>query len=218
MQHLPDGRGRQSELAGHDQRPRLRVLTCRQDPLLELARQTPRLAPGHRRPVDKRRPASLQVATPESIAGRAACAAGGRGLLRTRASKDQLHDPAARLERVAHPLRRANCITHLGLLGEAGLGRPQASPEARTQSAVSQVCRQQSPLFRTPRIRSGCRPPSAMTSQGSASGRFTRALAQRNLRGAEIAAKEMGGLSQRGMAGMEEDLHRELRDQSAADA
>lgn len=34
-----------------------------------------------------------------------------------------------------------------------------------------------------------------MTSQGSAHGRFTRALAQRNLRGAEIAAKEMGGLS-----------------------
>lgn len=34
-----------------------------------------------------------------------------------------------------------------------------------------------------------------MTSQGSAHGRFTRALAQRNLRGAELAAKEMGGLS-----------------------
>jgi hypothetical protein len=34
-----------------------------------------------------------------------------------------------------------------------------------------------------------------MTSQGSAHGRFTRALAQRNLRGAETAAKEMGGLS-----------------------
>jgi hypothetical protein len=34
-----------------------------------------------------------------------------------------------------------------------------------------------------------------MLSQGSAYGRFTRALAQRNIRGAEIAAKEMGGLS-----------------------
>jgi len=34
-----------------------------------------------------------------------------------------------------------------------------------------------------------------MTSQGSALGRFTRALAQKNVRGAEIAAKEMGGLS-----------------------
>ncbi len=34
-----------------------------------------------------------------------------------------------------------------------------------------------------------------MTSPGSAHGRFTRALAQRNLRVAEIAAKEMGGLS-----------------------
>jgi hypothetical protein len=34
-----------------------------------------------------------------------------------------------------------------------------------------------------------------MTSQGSASGRFTRALAQKNVRSAEIAAKEMGGLS-----------------------
>lgn len=34
-----------------------------------------------------------------------------------------------------------------------------------------------------------------MTSQGSAHGRFTRALGMRNLSGAEIAAKEMGGLS-----------------------
>jgi hypothetical protein len=34
-----------------------------------------------------------------------------------------------------------------------------------------------------------------MTSQGTAHGRFTRALQQRNLHGAEIAAKEMGGLS-----------------------
>jgi hypothetical protein len=34
-----------------------------------------------------------------------------------------------------------------------------------------------------------------MTSQGTAHGRFTRALKQRNVRGAEIAAKEMGGLS-----------------------
>jgi hypothetical protein len=38
-------------------------------------------------------------------------------------------------------------------------------------------------------------PLSTMPSQGSAHGRFTRALAQRNLRGAEIAAKEMGRLS-----------------------
>jgi hypothetical protein len=34
-----------------------------------------------------------------------------------------------------------------------------------------------------------------MTSQGSAHGRFTRAIAQRNLAAAEIAAKELGGLS-----------------------
>jgi len=34
-----------------------------------------------------------------------------------------------------------------------------------------------------------------MTSQGSAHGRFARAIAQKNIRGAEIAAKEMGGLS-----------------------
>jgi hypothetical protein len=34
-----------------------------------------------------------------------------------------------------------------------------------------------------------------MTSQGSAHGRFSPATQQRNLRGAEIAAKEMGGLS-----------------------
>jgi hypothetical protein len=34
-----------------------------------------------------------------------------------------------------------------------------------------------------------------LTSQGSAHGRFTRAIGQKNLRGAEIAAKEMGGLS-----------------------
>ena len=34
-----------------------------------------------------------------------------------------------------------------------------------------------------------------MTSQGSAHGRFTRAIAQRNLAAAEIAAKELGGLA-----------------------
>jgi len=34
-----------------------------------------------------------------------------------------------------------------------------------------------------------------MTSQGSAHGRFTRAIAQRNLTAAEIAAKELGGLA-----------------------
>src|SRR4051794_13539212 len=37
--------------------------------------------------------------------------------------------------------------------------------------------------------------PSAMTSQGSASGRFTRAIGQRNLFAAEIALKEMGNPS-----------------------
>jgi hypothetical protein len=34
-----------------------------------------------------------------------------------------------------------------------------------------------------------------LTSQGTAQGRFARALAQKNVRGAQIAAKEMGGLS-----------------------
>ena len=39
------------------------------------------------------------------------------------------------------------------------------------------------------------RPPSAMTSQGSASGRFTRAVQTRNLFMAEVALKEMGNPS-----------------------
>ena len=56
---------------------------------------------------------------------------------------DQRNKPAARLKRETHPLRRADSIMHLGLLYELGLGRPQGSPEARAQSAVSQVCRQQ---------------------------------------------------------------------------
>jgi hypothetical protein len=34
-----------------------------------------------------------------------------------------------------------------------------------------------------------------MTSQGTAHGRFTRAIAQKNLRGAEMAARELGSLS-----------------------
>ena len=34
-----------------------------------------------------------------------------------------------------------------------------------------------------------------MTSQGTAHGRFTRAVANRNLRGAEMAARELGRLS-----------------------
>src|SRR5438128_9691917 len=36
-----------------------------------------------------------------------------------------------------------------------------------------------------------------MTSEGTASGRFTRAIAQKNLRGAEMAARELGRLSLR---------------------
>lgn len=39
------------------------------------------------------------------------------------------------------------------------------------------------------------RPLGDMTSHGSAHGRFTRAIAQRNLAAAEIAARELGGLS-----------------------
>jgi hypothetical protein len=34
-----------------------------------------------------------------------------------------------------------------------------------------------------------------MTSQGSAHGRYTRCIATKKLRGAELAEKEMGGLS-----------------------
>src|SRR2546423_12830618 len=34
-----------------------------------------------------------------------------------------------------------------------------------------------------------------MTSQGTPHGRFTRAIAQKNLRGAEMAARELGSLS-----------------------
>jgi hypothetical protein len=40
-----------------------------------------------------------------------------------------------------------------------------------------------------------CEHPFALTSQGTASGRFQRAVATRNLFAAEIAAKELGGLS-----------------------
>ena len=45
------------------------------------------------------------------------------------------------------------------------------------------------------RLRSPGPTASEMTSQGTAHGRYTRALAQRNLAAAEIAAKELGGLS-----------------------
>jgi hypothetical protein len=40
-----------------------------------------------------------------------------------------------------------------------------------------------------------CRPPRYMTSQGTAHGRFTRAIRQRNLFGAEMAIREAGKLS-----------------------
>ena len=58
------------------------------------------------------------------------------------------------------------------------------------------------PGWRRPGGGLGCRSPSGpgrlevgLTSQGSAHGRFTRAIANKNVRGAEIAAKELGGLS-----------------------
>ena len=93
------------------------------------------------------RPTAQQVAAEagvvkemKPVAGRATGAAGGRGRLRTHALEHQLDDPTARLERETHPPHRAHSLTHLGLLVELGLGRPQGSPEARTQSAVSKVC------------------------------------------------------------------------------
>jgi hypothetical protein len=142
-QDLPDRRGRQPELASDDQRARVRVLARGQDPLLEPGREPPRLPLRHRRPINQRRPAAFLEATPEPIAGRSARSAGGGRRLRTHPLNNQRHEPTAGLERETHPPRRADSIMHLGLLCELGLGRPQGSPEARTRSAVSQVCRQQ---------------------------------------------------------------------------
>src|SRR5712692_143157 len=108
---------------------------------LDLRRQPPRLTPRRRRTINKRRPATLLIATPEAIAGRPARTAGGRGRLRALTSKNKLHDPTTRLEREEHPSGRLNSVRHPGLQ-VVGLGRPQASSEARTESAVSQVCSQ----------------------------------------------------------------------------
>jgi hypothetical protein len=141
--HLPHGRGRQAKLRGDDQRACIRVLARGQDALLELARQSPRLVSRHRWTVAKGRPSTLLVATPQPIPGRAARTTGGRGRLWTHPLEDERDEPATRLEGETHPLWRAHSIMHLGLLGELGLGRPQGSPEARTRSGVSQVCRQQ---------------------------------------------------------------------------
>src|SRR5438552_17833337 len=58
-QYFPDRRGGQAKLAGDDQRPRLRVLAGRQDLLLELPREPPRLPLGHRRTINQPRPAAL---------------------------------------------------------------------------------------------------------------------------------------------------------------
>src|SRR4051794_23443632 len=41
-------------------------------------------------------------------------------------------------------------------------------------------------------VECSCRPPSAMTSQGTGHGRFTRAIQGRNVFMAEVALKEMG--------------------------
>jgi hypothetical protein len=54
--------------------------------------------------------------------------------------------PANRLDRQANGVlapHRLRSVSHPGL-PESGLGRPQASSEARTESAVSQVCSQSS--------------------------------------------------------------------------
>src|SRR5438477_912766 len=120
-EHPPDRRGWQAELAGDDQRPRLRELACRQDPLLELSRKPPRLPLRHRRPVGQRRPATLLVAPPQAVTGRAARTAGGRGRLRTLTSKNKRNETTTRLERVAHPSRRLHSVEHSGPPQRAGI-------------------------------------------------------------------------------------------------
>jgi len=96
--HLPDSRGRQAELAGDDQWPRLCVLPSGQDPLLELPGEPPRLVLWNGRPVGQRRPTTLLVTTPKPIAGRTARTASGRGRLRTLTSTNKRDKTATRLE------------------------------------------------------------------------------------------------------------------------
>ncbi len=139
-QHLADGRGGTLDDRGDHGRTCPELVTPAQDLLLRLSSEPARLPPRSRGSIDKRLPAARPVAAPEPIPGRATSAAGGRGRLRALTGDDQRHDPAPRLNRETHPPRRAHSIMHLGLLRELGLGRPQGSPEARTQSAVSQVC------------------------------------------------------------------------------
>src|SRR6266516_1184243 len=119
--HLPDRRGRQAELSSDDQGTRIRVLACREDPLLHPARQPARLVLGHRRTISQRRPAALLVAAPQPVAGRAARAAGRRGRLRTLTGKNKRDNTATRLEREAHPSRRLRSVEHSGPPQRAGV-------------------------------------------------------------------------------------------------
>lgn len=139
-QHLADGRGWPFDDGGDHRRTRSELSAPAQDLTLGRGREPARLVLGGGGAIGERCVAALAEATPQPVARRSARPAGGRGRLRALSIGDQRHDPAARLEREAHPPGRAHSIMHLGLLCELGLGRPQGSREARTRSGVSQVC------------------------------------------------------------------------------
>src|SRR5262245_30483169 len=102
-QHLADRRRRPLEHRRQHQRACLAASTRRGDLCLNVRRQAARLTDRRRRPVSKRFPTALPIARPQPVAGRTTRSAGGRGRLRALTSKDQLHNPTARLERVTHP-------------------------------------------------------------------------------------------------------------------
>jgi hypothetical protein len=143
-QDLADRRGGTLEDSGDHCRASMEILAPGEDLLLSLGRQAARLPLRRRGPVTESGPAALLEASPQPVAGRAAGAAGRRSRPRRLTSKNTLDNPAARLEREAHPSRRLRSVRHPGLPEEMGLGRPQASSGTRTESAVSQVCGQSS--------------------------------------------------------------------------
>src|SRR5262245_24019334 len=66
VEHLPDRRGWPTEQTGHDRRTGVRIRTRRKDLRLGFRREPPRLPLRHRRPIQKRLPATLAITPPQT--------------------------------------------------------------------------------------------------------------------------------------------------------
>ena len=124
---------------------------------------------------------------------------GGIGACRTRSScrgewrrgDEEHHRSSSRAARAITPIRPPALALPISLAGPHQ-PHPREPRSCRRRRWVRRGCRC---LGRRQRVDSAASAPRHMTSQGTAHGRFTRAIERRNFFQVELALREMGGTS-----------------------